>query len=362
VGRRPPHRRLKLRALLAALLLCGTAGCATATTPVVAPVLADRLTSALQRHDRDGFLGRFAPAADDQAAALSWYTALSAGDATIREVGPQRLQITYRLPGDRTRATDVVTYDLVDGTDRIGSVSAASTAAPLWTSGGVDLTAASSGTLLSGSLDAGAREAWARRLDRAATAVRESGVGENWTGGLVVEVPPGGRFQQVSGESASDASAVTICTSRTPRIVVNPVILGQPDEWLDSTLVHEAVHVATNSACATPGSSLGWVVEGLAESVAAASDATTASRNRELVLAYLKAHGVPDALPSQPETLTDYALAQLAVDEVRAHLGKKADDFLRRAIHDAPGVTAAELGQATTWYRSALERLDHMSR
>lgn len=361
MGGRAPHRRLKLRALLAALLLCGTAACTTATTPVASVSVADRLTSALQRSSRDDFVGDFAPDADDQAVGLSWYTVLSAADATITEVGANRLQITYRLAGDRSRATDVLTYELAAGTDRIGWVGPTG-ATPLWTLGGVDLTAAASGTLLSASLDADARHAWARRLDRAAARVEKSGVGENWLGGLVVEVPPAGRFQQVSGESASDASAATVCTSGTPRIVVNPAILGQPDEWLDSTLVHEAVHVATNSACAPAGASLGWAVEGLAESVAAASDATTASRNRELVLAYLKAHGVPDALPAQPETLTDYALAQLAVDQVRAHLDKKSADFLRRAIHDAPGVTRAELARATTWYRSALERLAHMSR
>ncbi len=171
---------------------------------------------------------------------------------------------------------------------------------PLWALDPTDLTAATSGTLLSAGLDDAARKLLATRLDHAAAAVQKAGVpgADDWTGGLVVEVPGSDAdFQVVTGSAASSASAITICEGGTPRIVVSPEALGLDAEWLDSTLVHEAVHVATDSACVAAGESLGWAVEGLAESVAARADPVTASRNRKLVAEELAAHGVPDALP-----------------------------------------------------------------
>ena len=140
-------------------------------------------------------------------------------------------------------------------------------------------------------------------------------------------------------------------------MVVNPLILGQSDEWLDSTLVHEAVHVATDSACVPPGQSLAWATEGLAESVTARTDPATATRNRGLVVAFLRDHAVPRVLPSDLADLTSYALAQLAVDQVRARAGAKADDLLERATREAKTVTAAELTRVTGWYTAELTRL-----
>jgi hypothetical protein len=358
VGRCPPDRRLNPKPLLAALLLACAACAAPPVAPTVPEGVAARLTTALRQHSRDDFLAVFADDPDDQAVGLSWYAVLDAGDATLTEVGGDVLAASYRLDGDRTQATERVAYDLADGTNRIDAAGAVDGVLPLWAIGGVSLTATSGGTLVSAALDATARAAWARRLDRAEAIVRAAGVSEEaWPGGIVVEVPPQGRFEQVSGASATSASAITVCAAGTPRIILNPAVLGQPEAWLDSTLVHEAVHAATDSACAEPGSSLDWVVEGLAESVAARSDADTASRNRQLVRAYLKAHGLPDALPQSLQTLTDYALAQLAVDAVRVRLGDRADEFWERAIHRASAVTSADLDRATAWYRAALTKL-----
>nr|WP_300148731.1 hypothetical protein [Propionicimonas sp.] len=355
MGRRASHRRLRLAFLPAALLLWAP-GCASvpAPTPAGRTGIAERLEAALQRRARDDFLATFAPDADDQAVATSWYTVLSAGDATVADAGDRRLRFTYRLPGDRGPATEELRYEPASGTDRIGFVHAVGDALPVWALAGVSVADSDSGTLLS-TLDATARERWVRRIDRAATNVRAAGVADDWSGGLVVAIPPEGRFGAVSGESATDASAVTTCTAGTPRIVVNPAILDQPDEWLDSTLVHEAVHVATNSAC-TPGG-LGWAVEGLAESVAARSDADTASRNRGLVRAFVREHGVPDTLPEDVSSLTDYALAQVAVDALRARLGTEAAAFLRQALDDPDGLGADQLAAATRWYVAEVRRL-----
>jgi len=83
----------------------------------------------------------------------------------------------------------------------------------------------------------------------------------------------------------------------------------------------------------------------------------TADANRESVRVYLRDHPVPQALPTELRDLTDYALAQLAVDQVRAHLGDKADDLLDRATHRSNSVTATELRRVTRWYVSALRRI-----
>jgi hypothetical protein len=353
VGRRASHRRLRLAFLPAALLLWAS-GCASPVAPPTVQLgIAERLDTALHQQSRDDFLTLFAPDVDDQAMGASWYAALTAGHATVTDAGARRLRFVYQLAGDRGRATEEVSYDLATGTDRIGSVHAVGEALPVWALAGITVVDSGAGTLLS-TLDAAARERWVQRVDRAAESVRAAGVVADWPGGLVVAIPPEGRFGAVSGEAATAASAVTTCTAGTPRIVVNPVILDQPDEWLDSTLVHEAVHVATDSAC-TPGG-LGWAVEGLAESVAARSDAATASRNRRLVRAFVRGHGVPDALPDALVSLTDYALAQVAVEALQARLGARADAVLRGAIEDADSLDADELAAATRWYIAEVRR------
>jgi hypothetical protein len=373
VGRRPPNPRLRYAALCAALVLATSACTVPAGFPGApvpsAAVTADartialRLSDALSRRNQDTFLTVFSAEPEDQAVGRSWYAVLSAGEASVEPAAPDLLRVSYRLPGDRGQATEVVAFQLAQGSERISWVRSVGEGLPLWSLPGVVPTRAASGTLVSGGLDARSRTAWAARLDRAADAVRRSGVtaadttlGERWGGGLVVEVPPAGRFGEVTGESATNASAITSCKAGTPRVVVNPVVLGQPDAWLDSTLVHEAVHVATGSACVTAGVSVGWVVEGVAESVAQASDPATDARNRSLVRTYLRAHGVPAALPERLETLTDYALAALAVEEVRSHLGSRADDFLRTGIHEGASLTRTQLDSATKWYIAELLR------
>lgn len=363
MGRRPPDRRLRRTPalLLAAALF---AGCAITPAPGVGVTLADTLGSALSDHSIDAFLTAFSDDDQGRARGTSWYTALSAADGDLRQDGASQVEVTTTFPGDRRAATQTIAYQLEDDGSLITGVSP-TPGTPLWALEATSITTGVSGTLVSAGLDDTARSAWSNRLDHAAATVDREGVPGvgGWTGGLVVEVPRGDAdFQVVTGSAASSASAITTCEGGTPRIVISPRALSLGTGWLDSTLVHEAVHVATDSACVAPGDSLDWAVEGLAESVAARTDAATASRNRELVADELAAHGVPDALPARLETLTDYALAQLAVDQVRAHLGPRADDLLDRAIHDAPGVTAQELRKVTGWYVAELRRRAHMSR
>ncbi len=353
MGRRSPDCRLRAAALLLAAALL--AGCSAPGVGTPSADLVTRLDAALAERSLDGFLAAFPSGTDGRERGTSWYTALSHGDGHLAQ-GDAQLTVTTMFPGDRRTASQTITYQL-DG-DRVSAVSRTQ-GTPLWALEATDLTGTGSGTLLSAGIDQAARSVWATRLDHAVTAVVAAGVpgAEGWPRGLVVEVPGSpADFRLLTGSEASSASAVTTCEGGTPRIVVSPEARGLDAGWLDSTLVHEAVHVATDSACVAGGASLEWAVEGLAESVAARVDPATASRNRGLVADYLAAHGVPDALPVRLESLTDYALAQLAVDQVRAHLGSRADDLLDRAVHDAASVGSAERREITGWYVAELRR------
>lgn len=356
MGRRTPRRRLIHRAWPGVLLLA-VIGCAPTQLP--AGSLADRLNSALGQNQAQAFADNFTTDQSGAAAGREWFAVLSRAQATFSQPDRQTLAVTATMPGDRRPATWTLHLELDGATGRIRTV-APTPDRPIWALGTVDVTAATNGTLLTSGLDASARKEWAERLDRAAAAVaRTDPPGTTgWKGGLVVEVPANGSdFQAITDELANTASALTTCVTGTPRVIVNPMILDQPAEWLDSTLVHEAVHVATDSACVPVGRSLAWAVEGLAESVTARNDPATATRNSRLVQAYLRDHPVPKALPSQLETLTDYALAQLAVDQVRAEWGARADDLLERATHDAATVGAGELARVTGWYTVRLSVL-----
>ncbi len=271
--------------------------------------------------------------------------------------GPSGLRVTTRLPGDRRATTGTLTLRLAPGKPVIEAV-VATPGTPLWALRPSDLTVSRVGSVLSAGQDDATRARWADRLDRAAEAVGRLGVpgSEGWSGGLVVEVPSDdAAFEALTGSSATTASAITTCAAGTPRVVVSPRSFSLDAGWLDATLVHETVHVATDSACT--GGGLGWVVEGLAESVAAPDRPGDSRRNRGLVRSHLRGHGIPDALPDRLETTTDYALAQLAVDQVRARGKGSAGDFLGRALREPAAVTPSELRRATRWYRAALERL-----
>ena len=256
MGRRPPHRRLRLRAWLGALLLA-LAGC----VPIAQPPsgnLAERLNAALHQGQRQAFLDNFSADQAASAAGQAWFTILNTAAATFDQPDDRTLVVTATLPGDRRPAHWTLHLELDTATGRVHAVAPA-TDRPIWALGPTDLTTAAHGTLLSSGLDAVARQRWADRMDRAAEAVaRKAPAGDRgWQGGLVVEVPANGSdFQAITSELANTASALTTCSTGTPRVVVNPLVLGQSDEWLDSTLVHEAVHVATDSACVPAGQSL----------------------------------------------------------------------------------------------------------
>lgn len=259
--------------------------------------------------------------------------------------------MSTRFPGDLRTATEVLSLDL----DPTGTIRGTLDAGPrpLWAIGVAEVTAARHGTVISLGLTEPERKAWAERLDRASATVAGSGVvasPDQRPLGLVLEIPSEvADFASVT--SASDASAITSCTTGTPRIAINPIANSQGEDYLDATVIHEAVHVASNSPCLK---GTAWVVEGMAESVAAAADPATARGNARLVQRTLSDRGQPQSLPSALVTQTDYALAQVAADQVRAHLGTKAAEFFTRGV--SGGLSAADQAAATKWYLAELRR------
>ncbi len=361
MGRRAPRRRLRLRLWLAALLLALT-GCAPGT-PSTSGSLADHLNAALRARSQPAFLDNFTTDAAGSVLGATWFAVLGDAQATFTMMDPTTIRVAATLTGDERAATWTLPLELEGrswfATGRIRAVEPVPER-PIWALGKVEVSATTHGTLLSSGLDPTDRLAWAERLDRAAAAVAAAappGV-DGWQGGLVVDVPADGSdFQAITDERPNTAAALTTCSTGTSRVVINPQILDESAELLDATLVHEAVHVATDSSCGRPGQALNWAVEGVAESVTASVYPAIAKDNSEAVRAYLRDHPMPKGLPTQLDDLTAYALAQLAVDEVRAQLGEKADYLLERAIRASGSVTPAELRRVTQWYLSGLRRI-----
>lgn len=321
-------------------------GCAPA--PTTGQSLAERLTQALAQGE-NAVRAQFG----DPDMGSRWFAGLQPAKTTV-ETGATSGELLVRTTysGDRRAAVERLSV-VLDESGRVVRATAADEV-PLWTTGVITASRARHGSVLSVGLDPAARQRWTERLDSAVATVEASGVVDptfGWGGGVVVEIPATSTdFAAVSGTAAANTAAATSCVTGTPRIVVNPTAFTQSDEWLSATLTHEVVHVAVESPCST---GTAWVVEGMAESVAAGQDAATAKSNSEMVRAYLAAHGVPVALPQQLVTQSDYALAQVAADQVRATLGPtRSAAFFARGVRGH--LAAAQTAQATTWYRAAL--------
>jgi len=351
VGRCPPDPGLNARPLRlwpAALLLAITA-CSPSVPPVTtATQLAGRLSDALTRQDPSGFAAGFADAASGRAQAERWYTLLGSAQAQLSASGPDALEVVTTLPGDRRPATEQLTLHWP--TDGSGFTVVAESRTPLWA-----LEPATATTTAAGTIVATESGSWAGLMARAVAAVQNAGVVPDgtWSGRLVLEVPGSADdFGLLTGSTADTSSAVTSCRTGTPRIVLSPSLSSFAPDVQFATLTHEAVHAATDSPCRKGES---WAVEGLAESVAAQADPATAAANRSLVRRYLATHSVPSALPEHPSTPTDYALVQLAADQIRDRLGERSPEYFARATDGR--LTAEDIAQATAWYRAALRAL-----
>jgi len=210
-----------------------------------------------------------------------------------------------------------------------------------------------------------ARDAWLSRVESAQRTLAGTDFGpldDGWDGELVVELPDtASHYQELAGAGVEDAAAVTRCPSEGARITINPVVATSGAGYLESLVLHEAVHVATGSSCG--GEAPQWVEEGLAEWVASEHSGDALAANQAWVAAYLADHGVPEALPADAEFTADpdsvsaaYGLARLAVAVAVDRLGTAAamDYFARAYTGEAPQATGARL---TAWYRAELAEL-----
>jgi len=210
-----------------------------------------------------------------------------------------------------------------------------------------------------------ARSAWLTRLEWAAGTLAGTSFGQlddSWDGQLVVELPgTAGHFRELAGPGMEDAAAVTRCPSGGARITVNPVVATNQPWYLDSLVLHEAVHVATGSSCG--GGAPQWVEEGLAEWVASEHSSDSLAANQAWVVAYLARHGVPEALPVDADFSADpdsvsaaYALARLAVAVAIDQLGMAAaTDYFDGAY--AGRTQDATTARITSGYLDELTRL-----
>ncbi len=344
------RRRLLLSApLVLTVPLLG--GCATAVP--TSTHLADALGSRLSAGDRAGFYALFAGSAGAQAVALRMFDNLLDSGATIAAASSDRLSVTWHLPGEPpvvSLATVTLAGAVVDAIEPVSTGTE-------WLSDPMTVHAEASLVVASARQDESARWLTAARAGLAALATVWP-AGQRRTEPLIVLAPSDlVGFARYAGADAQTTAAVTVVPGTTAsqgvRVVVNPV--AATNAVTDAaTLTHEAVHAAMGSPrlTGTPG----WLLEGIAEALTARAHPSVAATNAAAARAAV-AHGLPNALPDLSSAdPSGYALAQVAVDAMVAHVGwTDVFDEARRRSTPAGGRIAD--AQVLTWYRDELARL-----
>lgn len=225
-------------------------------------------------------------------------------------------------------------------------------------------------------IDGGGSELLLRRLQIAAATVRE--VGPRTSSSLVV-VAPGtiAESAAILGQKPGDISQIAAVTTRLDAadrraptvIVLNPQQFQTMDAHARQVvLTHEATHQMTD-AVGRGGEA--WVVEGFADFVALHDDDRPVSANAAQALATVRENGPPKALPARGDYANSthglgalYEATWLIFRMLAERHGDKAvvdfyDAILAgaptsRALHDAFGITAAQL---TTQWQSYLRKL-----
>lgn len=382
LGRLGGMLRTRLAALAGAAILA-LSGCASSPA-VIAPTsggsgsavavgaeLVEPLQQSLTNGDRSAFLANFAPGDAIISQGLQLFDNLrQLQDVSFSSVGQTGdVSVTWRVPGDRSAATQVLALTLGrrDGRAVITSLRPGPSV-PIWLLGDTVAHSSADGTVLAlRNVPAAQLTRWERRLAKAADAVSASRLGtldDDWNGDLVIELPTTpAQFRVLSGESGGGAAAVTVCGTGSPRIVINPTQLDEDAAYLDALLVHEAVHVATKASCQTAGPM--WLREGLAEWVAVQHSPRTRDYDRDWVEWHLARGPIPEALPAEADfdaadpdrVLAAYALSQVAVDVAVRRLGQqRAMSFLAEFMR-SDQVDPQATTQLTGWYRAALRRI-----
>jgi len=363
---------MKFRALavvVACACACALASCQSAPSQSSVPSssavdlasLVSHLGTSLSERDQNGFLANFAPSAQSQQLGQIWYANLSQfAHATISSAHGG-VTVSWSVPGDRAPVVDTLDPDLSLEAGRTVIVgNPLNAATPVWAATNVTVDTSAAGSVVSAALTSAQRTTWQSRL---ASAVRRLGdadlapLDDSWNGRLVVQIPADADGYRRLGGDPDTSEAVTVCRAGAVRIDVNPRALALGAGELDTLLLHEGVHAATQScASATPM----WQREGLAEWVAASAYPATASSDRAAAVAWLASHPFPSALPPDADFAGDgdatwaaYALSELAVGAMVHHLGRPAT---MRMLNQSR-LTDAQLARATGWYQDALRAL-----
>lgn len=250
------------------------------------------------------------------------------------------------LGGCSSAATTATPEPPVSHTGRVALVSSTTASGTLWAPE---------------DLPSGEHRAWLDRLDRVVAILAGSDLeplDREWDGRLVVELPATAEdYTRLAGSGSDEAAAVTRCGDDGSPITVNPGIRSQDDDYLDSLLLHEAVHAATGSAC-VPGPL--WIEEGVAEWLTTEHHELAREANRQWLDHELAAAGVPSGLPADAafqgtaaQISGGYALATFAVATAVEHLGHQA----AMAYFAAPDDATTD--RIAGWYLAGLRaRLD----
>lgn len=331
---------VRRRSLLAGVLALPLAGCVSGRPTVtgggtssgsgsVLPASdgpdAHALERALRAGDRGAFLALFADGDAGQAlGARLWGSWSALGVSSVRPGS---------VPGGQRVGWGNVLEDVASrssGGRLVQVLKAASAPEPLWLADPVKARAASSSVVAwcEGVDDAHASR-WLAAAAQAVPVVGRANLGpaaQDWAGGLVVELPRPERFGAVASLSVESAAATEAATivpaSGSGAVIVGNGTVGArlDDAALRTMLVHEGVHAAMRSPQL---SAPGWAIEGIAESVAQASDPETATRNAQRVAAAASPRALPaDADLNGDDALTAYALAAVAVDAAIARWGR----------------------------------------
>lgn len=287
------------------------------------------LSATLQAGDREGFVRRFTtgqPA--QQLAARLWDSWRSMGVQNVA-LEDGELQVRWPSVGVSRPFVDRCRPLVVEGL--ITDVLPGSGAQALWLS---EQTAVHRGErsvcLSSTTISDADAAAWLTAADAAAQVVASAQLGvasAGWDGVLLVVLPSRvdsvARLTGLSAEAAASTQAATVSggVQLPSRIVANLARTSSLGPVaLRTLLVHEGVHAATRSS---ESKAPLWVVEGLAESIASASDPDNARTNRTLVAD----GGRPTCLPTDDELAGSqaqraYALASVAMDAAIARWGR----------------------------------------
>jgi hypothetical protein len=207
----------------------------------------------------------------------------------------------------RTEHLEVqVSFATAGGALRIAGIGGGDRRSPLWLSGPLQVRRSPGSMVLVAGTAARADE-FAALARRAVPQVRR--VLPSWPGGLVIEVPAsqdeldaalGARRGAYDGIAAVTTTVDGSRSRKSPsHVFVNPAVFDPlRPRGAQVVLTHEATHIATDAANSTSPT---WLVEGFADYVALSAQRLPLRTTAARIIALVRHHGVPSALPSEAQ-------------------------------------------------------------